>query len=90
MADLHMTRGRAETYRIAAAELLTEANIRGDQDDPTIAWAVGFLLRRANSEPDRKSEGATPKCGHCGGSGLVQGRVVGQPVTCTICKGAGA
>lgn len=49
MSDLHMTPDRAETYRIAAAELLVEANTRGDQDDPTIAFAVGFLLSRANT-----------------------------------------
>lgn len=97
MTDLHMTAERAEAYRIAAAELLTEANTRGDQDDPTIAFAVGFLLRRANSELpktlvkfDQGGRITPAPCGHCSGSGLVQGRYVGQPIPCPLCNGSGS
>lgn len=47
--SFEMTPDRAETYRLAAAELLAESIARGDQHDATITFAVGFLLRRADS-----------------------------------------
>lgn len=41
--------------QLMAAELLTEAAERGDQDMPTVAWVVGRMLQRAiDSEQRRK------------------------------------
>lgn len=34
-----------------AAELLNEANERGDQDWEAVTWAVNYLLHRADQEP---------------------------------------
>jgi hypothetical protein len=41
-----MTAERATDFAIAASELLNEAIERGDQDTPTVRWAVSYLLRR--------------------------------------------
>lgn len=60
MRHYPMSPQRAEDARILAAELLNEANARGDLDWEAVTWAVGYLMRRANTVGPIETNQADP------------------------------
>ena len=58
------------------------------QDDPMPSVHYDFH-GRCIAELIQREIDARKVCGHCKGSGFVQGRHVGEPVACTVCHGTG-